>query len=709
MLEMEVYEQYVGRVFDNRYRIEKVIGIGGMAIVFKATDLLMRRTVAVKILKDEFASDDQSVRSFINESKTIAMLSHSNIVNIYDVSVRENIKFIVMEFVEGITLKNYMEHREVLNLREIISYTTQILRALDHAHKKGIVHRDIKPQNIMLLKNGVIKVMDFGIAKRPNTETITMTGKAIGTVYYISPEQVSGTEIDCRSDLYSLGAMMYEMATGQLPFTAETPVSVALMQVNEDPVPPREVNPYIPQGLEQIILRAMEKDPDERYQSAEEMLGQLQKLRENPKIVFRENKSKLQKQKKENSQPKKKHKTSRAMFPIILGVTLAFLIAAGIGAYWIFNKLITNGSLQNYREVTVYEYVGHRYTEQLDDWFAANKAEYKVNLIYEFVKDAEKQPKGTIIAQEPLAGEKRKVYSGKQPLEMTLTISEGEHIITLADYSVRDYRLVESELKRLKLRVRIENVPNSVYEIGYVIRTEPEAGSELKENDIVKIYVSYGSDAAMTTVPDFKGMTEAQALIESLRSHLTVGEVTYKLSWSPVGTVLKQSVAASSVVPEFEVVNFEISGGGWYNRDGKTVPVKVDYTYDRDHANEVYGMVDTGSSSSGSSGTTTDPGTSTAGTPAETVPDAPSGGGGSTVDAGTGVDAGAGTGTGSGIHAGSSTGGTGTGSGTGPVIRPGTSYTGGGTDSGNGNFEFDFSDRGDVVWDGSNFYGDGYQ
>ena len=286
---MELYEKYVGLVFDNRYRIERVIGIGGMAIVFKATDLLMRRVVAVKILKDEISEDEQSVKRFENESRAVSMLSHQNIVNVYDVSTRENIKYIVMEFVEGITLKNYMEHREVLNLREIISYTTQILRALDHAHKKGIIHRDIKPQNIMLLKNGVIKVMDFGIAKLPNAETITMTDKAIGTVYYISPEQVTGGEIDARSDLYSLGVMMYEMATGSLPFTAETPVSVALMQVNDTPTPPREINPHIPLGLEQIILRAMEKSPDERYQSAEEMLGQLLKLRENPKIIFKEN------------------------------------------------------------------------------------------------------------------------------------------------------------------------------------------------------------------------------------------------------------------------------------------------------------------------------------------------------------------------------------------------------------------------------------
>ena len=217
----------------------------------------MKRTVAIKMLKDEIANDAEAVRRFINESKAVAMMSHPNIVNIYDVSVREDLKYIVMEYVEGITLKNYMTKRGALTLREIISYTEQILTALRHAHSKGIVHRDIKPQNIMLLKDGIVKVTDFGIAKLPNAETVTLTDKAIGTVYYISPEQASGQEIDQRSDLYSLGVMMYEMATGVLPFTAESPVSVAMMQINETAKPPMELNPNIPRGLEQIIGREM--------------------------------------------------------------------------------------------------------------------------------------------------------------------------------------------------------------------------------------------------------------------------------------------------------------------------------------------------------------------------------------------------------------------------------------------------------------------
>ncbi|MBE6612342.1 MAG: serine/threonine protein kinase, partial [Ruminococcaceae bacterium] len=227
---MDTFEKYVGQVIDKRYRIIRVLGIGGMAVVFEANDLLMRRNVALKMLKDDIAKDTPSVKRFINESKAVAMLSHPNIVNIYDVSVKDDLKYIVMELIEGITLKNYIQKKGVLNYHEIISITEQILLALEHAHSKGIVHRDIKPQNIMMLKNGVIKVADFGIAKLPNAETLTMTDKAIGTVFYISPEQASGKQIDRRSDIYSLGVTMYEMATGKLPFVADSPVTVAIMQ-----------------------------------------------------------------------------------------------------------------------------------------------------------------------------------------------------------------------------------------------------------------------------------------------------------------------------------------------------------------------------------------------------------------------------------------------------------------------------------------------
>ncbi|MBE6614770.1 MAG: PASTA domain-containing protein [Ruminococcaceae bacterium] len=566
---MDMYEKYVGQIFDNRYRIEKLIGIGGMAIVYKATDLLMRRLVAVKILKDEIAGDEPSVKRFKNESRAVSMLSHPNIVNVYDVSVRDNIKYIVMEYVDGITLKNYMRHRQVLNLREIISYTTQILRALDHAHKKGIIHRDIKPQNIMLLKNGAIKVMDFGIAKLPNAETVTMTDKAIGTVYYISPEQVSGGQIDSRSDLYALGVMLYEMATGQLPFTAETPVSVALMQVNDTAIPPRQINPQIPAGLEQIILRAMQKESDARYQSAEEMLAHFQKLKENPHVIFRENAKAVR---KSDAKKKKKH-GSRSMFPIILGVTMAFLCVAAVSGYYIIDKIFINSVANEYQEIPVRDFVGMSYTEELEDFFDSSAVYYLLNVEYRYSNTVEE---GKIISQVPAAGVTKKFLAEKQKIQIDLVVSNGTETTVLEDYTVRDYREAEAALRKLGLTVVIEEAASNYLDIGYVVRTDPAAGTVMDIGDTVTLYVNYGADTIKTSVPNFVGMTEADALIHVIENQLEVGDVTYERSSNPAGTVIKQSADAWVEIAKYSKIDFVVSGGANYSGDGTSIPTKAD-------------------------------------------------------------------------------------------------------------------------------------
>jgi len=568
---MDIYEKYVGQIFDNRYRIEKLIGIGGMAIVYKATDLLMRRLVAVKILKDEIAGDEPSVKRFKNESRAVSMLSHPNIVNVYDVSVRDNIKYIVMEYVDGITLKNYMRHRQVLNLREIISYTVQILRALDHAHSKGIIHRDIKPQNIMLLKNGAIKVMDFGIAKLPNAETVTMTDKAIGTVYYISPEQVSGGQIDARSDLYALGVMLYEMATGQLPFTAETPVSVALMQVNDTAVPPRQINPQIPVGLEQIILRAMQKEPETRYQSAEEMLTHFHKLKENPHVVFREN---AKAARKSDVKKKKKH-GSRSMFPIIMGVTMAFLCVAAVSGYYIIDKIFINNVANQYQEIPVRDFVGMSYTDELEDFFDTSAVYYLLNVEYKYSNTIEE---GKIISQSPTAGVTKKFLAEKQKIQIDLVVSKGTETTVLEDYTVRDYREAEAALRKLGLTVVVEEAASNYLDIGYVVRTDPEAGTVMDIGDTVTLYVNYGADTIKTSVPNFVGMTEADALIHVIENQLEVGKVTYERSSSPAGTVIKQSADAWVEITKYSKIDFVISGGVNYSGNGTSLPTKADLT-----------------------------------------------------------------------------------------------------------------------------------
>lgn len=583
---MDVFEKYVGQVFDNRYKIEKIIGIGGMAVVYKAVDLLMKRVVAVKMLKDDIANDAQSVKRFVNESKAVAMLSHPNIVNIYDVSVKDNVKYIVMEYVEGITLKNYMTRKEILSFREIMSYTEQILHALEHAHQKGIVHRDIKPQNIMLLKNGIIKVMDFGIAKLPNAETVTMTDKAIGTVYYISPEQVSGKPIDARSDLYALGVLMYEMATGKLPFTADSPVSVALMQVNDAAVPPREVNPEIPAGLEQIIVKAMEKNPDMRFQNSAMMLRQVSKLKENPRIVFKQvsphthtdkktvkkdSPKKITETKQENpvNKDKPRKKASRSMFPVILGVAIAFIIAIGISAFYLINSLFLNGSGSGTYLISVENFVGSMYDEALIAEFEANGC-YNVEVIEVFSSE---YPAGYIMEQSPAAGEERKVKANAVQCDLKLTVSKGERSGLIPDVTMYEYREAVIFLEGLGF---IVNTPvgesHPTYLEGSVIRTEPPMNTVVNADDAITIFFSTGPDIKKALVPLCVGLSEEQALREIVNSKLEVGSVTYKESPKAAGTVLEQSVNAFTTVDEYTEIDFVISSGPPVTEPPETVP-----------------------------------------------------------------------------------------------------------------------------------------
>ena len=283
---MDDSKQFIGTTFDGRYKIERVVGIGGMAFVYEATDEQTGGKVALKLLKEKFSDDTRAVKRFINESKSLELLNHTNIVKIHDISVQTKYKYIVMEYINGITLRKYMNYKRPLDWREAVEFTDQIAQALDNAHTMGIIHRDIKPQNIMIMQGGKVKVTDFGIAKMPNSESLTMVDKAIGTVYYISPEQASSRNIDARSDIYSLGVMLYEMVTGHMPFTADTPIAVIMKHMSMAPVAPTKIVPTLPKGLEQIILCAMEKNPKNRYQSAAQLIRHLRRLKMDENTVF---------------------------------------------------------------------------------------------------------------------------------------------------------------------------------------------------------------------------------------------------------------------------------------------------------------------------------------------------------------------------------------------------------------------------------------
>lgn len=555
---MENYEKYVGMIFDGRYRIQRIIGLGGMAVVFEAEDLLMHRTVAVKMLKEGVGDDATSVKRFINESKAVSMLSHPNIVSIYDVSVREDLKYIVMEHIRGITLKNYMSRKGKLPVREAVSFTEQILRALDHAHSKGIIHRDIKPQNIMLLKNGMIKVADFGIAKLPSAETVAVTDKAIGTVYYISPEQASGKPIDPRSDLYSVGVMLYEMVTGTLPFSADSPVSVALMQIHNTPRPPRALCPELPLGLQQIILRAMEKDPDRRYQSAREMLRHIVALKNNPDTIF--NLSGAQKEEEEEDpMPMRKRKEKATMLPIITGVLTAFLLVGAVTGFYIMSRVIKAQKADAAQTIKVENFVGQVYNEEMQ---ASMPAEYHVTVEYRYDEDSEPD---TVLEQDPKPGEQRNVIAGKQYCELTLTLSRGAQSFALENYAILDARMVSLEMERLGLKSTVTEEYNDTVLEGYVIRTEPAAGETVTSGDMITLVVSKGQKVEYVSVPDFRGMARADALRLLYSTPLSLGKVTYVKSELEEGSVVSQSRPVGTQVPSGAAVDFEVSAGSQYD------------------------------------------------------------------------------------------------------------------------------------------------
>ena len=590
------FDSLIGQVIDKRYKILSAIGEGGMSIVFKAHDMITDRNVAIKVLNESNDTDGQAVKRFLNESKAISMLSHENIVKIYDVSFEKELKYIVMEHVAGDTLKGYMDKRgKKLSLEEALGFTEQILLALEHAHSKKVIHRDIKPHNIMVLDNGFIKVTDFGIAKTPSGDTISMTDKALGTVYYVSPEQASGKETGTFTDIYSVGVMLYEMATGKLPFNADTPVSVAMKQINDDPEPPCSVCPELPRGIEQIILKAMQKNPEDRFKSAHSMLRAIRILKENPMVVFEEVKSPShtgtpskppvrkkslkngffgkfigifapdKKSESESKDTKNENggKTQVTMFPVILGIACAFFITLFVVGGIILAGIFKTQSDASKKTVTktVPTLVGEEYDEELLK--SLEKDGYEVE-----VKWAEKRNSdygfGEIYSTNPEGGQQKKVVGSSGKLKLTLFVNPEEGSAALPDYSVQYITKVRTDLKNKGYEasniVEITEPHDTVLE-GYVIKTEPEGGQVVSLDDTITVYVSSGKKLKnVLSMPDLVGKTKGEAAVTL--DKFTVEYLTVP-DGASIGTVVWQSIEPHTVIsPDFcEKITLFVSDG----------------------------------------------------------------------------------------------------------------------------------------------------
>jgi len=593
-------DQYIGKMLDNRYEILERIGTGGMAIVYKAKCHRLNRLVAIKILKSDLAQNEEFRRRFNAESQAVAQLSHPNIVSVYDVSRGGDMEYIVMELIDGITLKQYMEKRGQLNWRESLHFITQIMRGLSHAHSRGIIHRDIKPQNIMVLRDGSVKVADFGIACLADSAQ-TLTQEALGSVHYISPEQARGDRPDARSDIYSSGVVLYEMLTGRLPFEGESAVSVAIQHLSSIPLAPREINPDIPEQLELICMKAMAPDLEHRYQSADAMIADLEAFRKNPEVEMKFDLSDLRPE--ENDEPTRTIRTMPSHTVTIpvhqpernyprrerdedeeprrtgsgkRGVLVGAVTVAAVAVVIVLFKTI----LGSFAPAVVDQY-------QVPDLYDMTIEEVENDPRIEGVFEIQKAgsefstdvSEGHILRQDPKKGETRK---GSQ-LVIQVWVSAGEEtgeVPDLENKSEQDARILLEKLnKEYNLELTVE-APEELKQFseeiteGYVIKTEPAQGEILKKGDTVKLILSKGPDIKPVTVLPFVGMSIDSVLsqLESYKLTCDAADVEVVDSDKPGGTIVWQSPASGETVPEWTTIKFRVSAG----LASSALPITVD-------------------------------------------------------------------------------------------------------------------------------------
>ena len=570
-------DKYLGKLLDNRYEILEVIGTGGMAVVYKALCHRLNRHVAVKMLKEDMALDADFRRRFQTESQAVAMLSHPNIVSVYDVSRSKELEYIVMELIEGITLKQYMQKKGALPWKEALHFSMQISKALSHAHGRGIIHRDIKPHNIMIVKDGSIKVADFGIA-RLSANQDTLVQEALGSVHYISPEQAKGGAVDQRSDIYSAGVVMYEMLTGMLPFEGENAVSVAIQHISSVPVPPHEIDPEIPAGLEAITMKAMNPDLDARYPSADALLEDLEEFRKNQNaqtnstdsqsVVPTESEELVRTELRlgqyiiqdnvlpvstsgELSRESYERRRSRAgkvsLFSGIASVMI-FILALSVFLWNFWLKWL----FQEGDPVNIPNFAGSNIVDLMGD------KEYAKIFHFTSVYEVDSTHKrGTVIAQRPEAGKSQML--GPEGISVQLTLATGEVTVTIPDVVNWEYRKAMAELERLGFSVEPQVVASDSITKDYVTETIPAAGEALTGGSVVYVSVSGGPEITPLTMPDLVGLTQAAAIaqLESLR--LVVGTISPVESEKKEGTIIWQSIDSGVEVREHTKIFMQVA------------------------------------------------------------------------------------------------------------------------------------------------------
>ena len=587
-------DQYIGKMLDDRYEILELIGSGGMANVYKARCHRLNRLVAIKILKSDLADNADFRRRFHDESQAVAQLSHANIVSVYDVSTNPDREYIVMELIDGITLKQYMERRGRMDWRESLHFITQIMRGLSHAHSRGIIHRDIKPQNIMVLRDGSVKVADFGIACLAN-QGQTLTQEALGSVHYISPEQARGDRIDARSDIYSAGVVLYEMLTGRLPFEGDSAVSVAIQHLSSVPLAPRDIDPSIPEPLELICMKAMNSDPNKRYASADAMIEDLEKFRRDPSVdmdyirqeltapaadteptmplptaqvasAVKKHTGELRREREAEEEPPRRDKKSIA---IIAGIFAAAVLLVVLLFKLILGDFGPAGSNKSYpvpdiRGKTVEE---AQEMEGVKDIFLIE---------VQGTRTTEEYQPGQIVEQDPAAGRTRKsnlviqVYVAAEPEKVPMK--------DLVGMEYRQARVLLTDMG-LDLKITTETVSSDKYGADAVIETVPAADEPLVAGQTVILRVSTGPETV--TVPTFTGQDITNAVQNAQDLGLTVGEITYDtFSFAPQGQVIEQSIKPTSEVPGGTKISFTVSGQK--NSDDATAARVVEFTMPSD-------------------------------------------------------------------------------------------------------------------------------